>query len=207
MSLQFLIALKLVSVVSCSSSSLVPSFPSYPGTSLRNIRSPSSASSSESLSHNIHLPTDQVAKASRCCSAVLARFRQRPHITTFHGGSWALSSSITSDDGISHGGRSTTVRGPEMKLFLRRLTLVRYSLRWARCRLRHCRHLDFLLVSAASTTFRRALMAFCSLEFPLDGTIGSDSIQVWWGNTVYLATLDAAGAVLRTVSPAQPTFG
>ncbi|KIJ63337.1 hypothetical protein HYDPIDRAFT_29591 [Hydnomerulius pinastri MD-312] len=49
------------------------------------------------------------------------------------------------------------------------------------------------------------LIFFC-LQFPLDGTIGANTIQTWWGNTVYMNTLDYEGAPMLTVPPGQ-TFG
>ncbi|KAG6336421.1 hypothetical protein ID866_2664 [Astraeus odoratus] len=47
------------------------------------------------------------------------------------------------------------------------------------------------------------LIFFC-LQFPKNGTIGLNSIQKWWGNTVFLNTADAKGTPLWTVNG---TFG
>jgi len=49
------------------------------------------------------------------------------------------------------------------------------------------------------------LIFFC-LQFPLNGTIGMNSIQSWWGNTVFTRTLDYEGAPMLTV-PSGSTFG
>ena len=45
-----------------------------------------------------------------------------------------------------------------------------------------------------------------SLQYPLNGAIGKDTIQTWWGNTVYTNTADALGTPLRAL-PAGKTFG
>lgn len=45
-----------------------------------------------------------------------------------------------------------------------------------------------------------------SLQYPLNGEIGVNSIQNWWGNTVYMNTADANGAALREV-PEGSSFG
>jgi len=52
------------------------------------------------------------------------------------------------------------------------------------------------------------LIFFC-LEFPKNGTIGLDTVQVWWGNTVMLKTADANGTPLLSLDPTNPaaTFG
>ncbi|KIK91864.1 hypothetical protein PAXRUDRAFT_13554 [Paxillus rubicundulus Ve08.2h10] len=49
------------------------------------------------------------------------------------------------------------------------------------------------------------LIFFC-LQYPLDGTIGLDTIQTWWGNTVFLNTADGLGTPYRALNPGQ-TFG
>lgn len=45
-----------------------------------------------------------------------------------------------------------------------------------------------------------------SLEYPLNGTIGLNTIQSWWGNTVFTRTGDWNSVSLKTVAPGQ-TFG
>ncbi|KIK94588.1 hypothetical protein PAXRUDRAFT_827828 [Paxillus rubicundulus Ve08.2h10] len=49
------------------------------------------------------------------------------------------------------------------------------------------------------------LIFFC-LRFPRNGTIGMNSIQSWWGNTVFTRTLDYEGAPMLT-APSGSTFG
>ncbi|KAL5536735.1 hypothetical protein ACEPAF_558 [Sanghuangporus sanghuang] len=49
------------------------------------------------------------------------------------------------------------------------------------------------------------LIFFC-LEYPLNGQIGIDTIQTWWGNTVFTKTGDWNSVSLQTVPDGQ-TFG
>jgi OPT family small oligopeptide transporter len=44
-----------------------------------------------------------------------------------------------------------------------------------------------------------AVLIFFCLQYPKNGTIGENTIQKWWGNTVYLNTADAAGTPMLTV--------
>ncbi|KAF8261446.1 hypothetical protein EI94DRAFT_1789471 [Lactarius quietus] len=50
------------------------------------------------------------------------------------------------------------------------------------------------------------IFIFFSLQYLGNGNIGQNSIQNWWGNTVYLNTADAKGTPLKTLSDGQ-TFG
>jgi len=45
-----------------------------------------------------------------------------------------------------------------------------------------------------------------SLEYPLNGQIGINTIQTWWGNTVFTKTGDWNSVSLKTVPPGM-TFG
>ncbi|KAJ3839568.1 small oligopeptide transporter [Lentinula raphanica] len=49
------------------------------------------------------------------------------------------------------------------------------------------------------------LIYFC-LQYPLNGTIGLNTIQSWWGNTVYTRTLDWQSPPLKVLAPGE-TFG
>jgi len=49
------------------------------------------------------------------------------------------------------------------------------------------------------------LIFFC-LQYPMNGAIGAGNIAVWWGNTVYLNTLDGQGTALLS-PPVNGTFG
>ncbi|KAI0250494.1 OPT oligopeptide transporter protein-domain-containing protein [Lactifluus subvellereus] len=51
-----------------------------------------------------------------------------------------------------------------------------------------------------------AIVIFFVLQYPKNGTIGLNSIQNWWGNTVYTKTADYAGLPAKTV-PGGGTFG
>ncbi|KAH9167234.1 small oligopeptide transporter [Lactarius sanguifluus] len=50
------------------------------------------------------------------------------------------------------------------------------------------------------------IIIFFVLQYPKNGTIALDTIQAWWGNTVYLNTDDAAGIADRPLAKGQ-TFG
>ncbi|KAG6856129.1 hypothetical protein H0H87_007188, partial [Tephrocybe sp. NHM501043] len=45
-----------------------------------------------------------------------------------------------------------------------------------------------------------AVLIFFCLQYPKNGTIGLNSIQTWWGNTVYANTADAAGTPMKIVA-------
>ncbi|KAJ3995032.1 small oligopeptide transporter [Lentinula boryana] len=49
------------------------------------------------------------------------------------------------------------------------------------------------------------LIYFC-LQYPLNGTIGINTVQKWWGNTVYTRTLDWKSPPLKVLAPGE-TFG
>jgi hypothetical protein len=50
------------------------------------------------------------------------------------------------------------------------------------------------------------LVIFFTLQYPKNGTIGLDTIQAWWGNTVYTKTADFAGVPYLKV-PESGKFG
>ncbi|KAH9059400.1 small oligopeptide transporter [Lactarius deliciosus] len=50
------------------------------------------------------------------------------------------------------------------------------------------------------------IVIFFTLQYPKNGTIALDTIQAWWGNTVYVNTGDAAGIADRPLAKGQ-TFG
>jgi hypothetical protein len=50
------------------------------------------------------------------------------------------------------------------------------------------------------------IICLSSLDFPLSGTIGANTIQQWWGNRVYKETADWQYVPLKTVSSGNP-FG
>ncbi|KAF7301839.1 OPT oligopeptide transporter [Mycena indigotica] len=51
-----------------------------------------------------------------------------------------------------------------------------------------------------------AVLIFFILQYPKGGTIGENTIQTWWGNTVYSNTLDGSRVGLLKVAPGE-TFG
>ena len=67
---------------------------------------------------------------------------------------------------------------------------------------------NYLLSSGldAGVIIAMVIIFFC-LQFPKDGTIGANSIQKWWGNTVYQNTADWASTPLLTPTGPNGTFG
>jgi len=50
------------------------------------------------------------------------------------------------------------------------------------------------------------IVIFFTLQFPQNGNIGINNIQVWWGNTVPFTGADGLGTPLRSLAPGD-TFG
>ncbi|KAG8872863.1 hypothetical protein FRB97_007281 [Tulasnella sp. 331] len=50
------------------------------------------------------------------------------------------------------------------------------------------------------------VLIFFTLQYPRNGSIGRDTIQKWWGNTVYLETADSLGTAYLPI-PAKGYFG
>ena len=50
------------------------------------------------------------------------------------------------------------------------------------------------------------IVIFFALQLPKNGTIGMNSLQNWWGNTIYMKTADYAGVPAKTV-PEGGSFG
>jgi hypothetical protein len=50
------------------------------------------------------------------------------------------------------------------------------------------------------------LFIFFALQYPKNGSIGLNTIQTWWGNTVYTNTADFKGVPYKTI-PRGSTFG
>jgi hypothetical protein len=50
------------------------------------------------------------------------------------------------------------------------------------------------------------LIVFFTLQYPKNGAIGLDSIQKWWGNTVYTKTADYRGVPFKSL-PEGVKFG
>jgi len=47
---------------------------------------------------------------------------------------------------------------------------------------------------------------FFALQYPKNGQIGINTVQAWWGNTVYTKTGDATGVAHKAI-PSGSTFG
>lgn len=50
------------------------------------------------------------------------------------------------------------------------------------------------------------ILIFFILQYPVNGTIGTNDIQKWWGNTVFLNTADRQALPLWPV-PTSGKFG
>jgi hypothetical protein len=50
------------------------------------------------------------------------------------------------------------------------------------------------------------LFIFFALQYPKDGSIGLNTIQTWWGNTVYTNTADYLGTPYKKLAEGE-TFG
>jgi len=66
---------------------------------------------------------------------------------------------------------------------------------------------NFVLSAAidAGTTVSTILLYFC-LQYPMNGAIGLDTIQAWWGNSVFKYTADWNSMPLRQLNEGD-TFG
>jgi OPT family small oligopeptide transporter len=51
------------------------------------------------------------------------------------------------------------------------------------------------------------VLIFFIFQYPKNGTIGANSIQKWWGNTVFTDTADWDGVTLKTLGPSEDFFG
>ncbi|KAE9387784.1 small oligopeptide transporter [Gymnopus androsaceus JB14] len=69
------------------------------------------------------------------------------------------------------------------------------------------RKYNYVLSSAldVGTSVGLILIYFC-LQYPMNGNIGVNTVQKWWGNTVYTENLDWKAAPLRTLAAGE-TFG
>lgn len=133
----------------------------------------------------------------------------------FRGQSLGLYSSTSSGGATSVGGRNTTVNSYLFShahtwdnVFWNRRVVCR-----SRFGSRHWYHHHFLLVSDQTTKgiyspyWYNPIWSFhYSLQFPMNGQIGINTIQAWWGNTVFTRTGDWNNVVLQTVPPGK-TFG
>ena len=50
------------------------------------------------------------------------------------------------------------------------------------------------------------LVVFFTSQYPKNGMIGMDSVQKWWGNTIYMKTADYTGVPFKGL-PEGGTFG
>ena len=66
---------------------------------------------------------------------------------------------------------------------------------------------DVLSAALDSGVAIAAVIIFFTLQFPRNGTIGKNSMQKWWGNTVSFNNADGRAAPLWTLSDPTATFG
>ena len=52
-------------------------------------------------------------------------------------------------------------------------------------------------------SFEKFSFSYPSLQYPRHGTIGENTIENWWGNTVYMKTADQQALPLRKVVPGE----
>ena len=69
-----------------------------------------------------------------------------------------------------------------------------------------CAYIDVLSAALDSGLAISTIFIFFVLNFPKNGTIGANSIQTWWGNTVFANTVDWNATPLLTMPDGQP-FG
>ena len=65
---------------------------------------------------------------------------------------------------------------------------------------------DVLSAALDSGVAIAAILIFFCLQYPANGTIGADTIQTWWGNTVSFNNADGVGTPLKTLAPGE-AFG
>lgn len=65
---------------------------------------------------------------------------------------------------------------------------------------------DILSAAMDSGLAISVVLIFFCLQYPRDGTIGANTIQTWWGNTVFLNTADGKATPYITLPP-NGTFG
>lgn len=144
-------------------------------------------------------------------SSLLGRIR--PHLRTpsiISPGVLLGSSFNTSfEGGISLGGRNITVRSHSNILTQVTISFVRRrSLRCTRFWRSNCHHPYLLLVHPYVFLWQMAQPhSLNSLQYPKNGTIAEDTIQSWWGNTVFLDTADYLGTPLKQLGNGVTRFG
>lgn len=61
-----------------------------------------------------------------------------------------------------------------------------------------------VLSAALDTSYAvGTVVIYFALQYPVNGNIGANNIQKWWGNTVYTDTADAAGVPYKVLAEGQ----
>jgi hypothetical protein len=66
--------------------------------------------------------------------------------------------------------------------------------------------IDVLSAALDSSYAIGIVFIYFTLQYPNNGNIGLNTIQKWWGNTVYMNTADAQGLPIKTLAAGE-TFG
>jgi hypothetical protein len=66
--------------------------------------------------------------------------------------------------------------------------------------------IDILSAALDASYTISTVFIFFTLQYPENGRIGLNTIQTWWGNTVYTKTADFRGVPIKTLAEGQ-TFG
>ena len=66
--------------------------------------------------------------------------------------------------------------------------------------------IDILSAALDASYSISMVVIYLTLQYPENGRIGLNSIQTWWGNTVYTKTADFKGTSFNTLAEGQ-TFG
>ncbi len=67
-------------------------------------------------------------------------------------------------------------------------------------------HTDVLSAALDSGVAIAAILIFFILQYPDNNSIGANSIQTWWGNTVSFNNADGNAAPLKVLAPGA-SFG
>ena len=60
---------------------------------------------------------------------------------------------------------------------------------------------DVLSAALDSGVAVSAILIFFMLQYPDNGNIGKNTIQTWWGNTVFFNNADGAAAPFKALPP------
>ena len=123
--------------------------------------------------------------------SIIQQFLRQARLTISHGQLLGLSSTTSSAAVTCLGGQNTIVC--HSSSLSRNYVLIMYLT-------------DILSAAMDCGVAVSTILIYFTLQFPANGTIGINSIQKWWGNTVFLNTADAQALPLLPV-PTSGRFG